>query len=301
MNSKIQTLASLGLLALGYTLNAQGGFVLFGDSDVEIAAEQKAVRPISAPYFHEDSFVTTDVRAWYVEHNFDSDTKAITNNGSVTVMALQLRVALTESLQFVAYKDGYTEFDDAGALDDNSGWNDIGAGIKWAFIQDWENQFHMAAGIGYEFSFGDSDVLQDSDELRLWLSANKGFDKLHLGATVNAILSEDDSDSLLGNSDMITLHLHADYYLTEWFSPVLEINGYLAQDEAPAALSAIDFSGVDAGSLPGGEDNDTYTVALGGEIRVIDGLGLRVAYETELNDNDSLFGDRWTVSAVYEF
>jgi len=301
MNSKIQTLASLGLLALGYTLNAQGGFVLFGDTDVDIAAEQKAVRPISAPYFHEDSFVTTDVRAWYVAHDFDSDTKAITNNGSVSVMALQVRVALTESLQFVAYKDGYTEFDDAGALDDNSGWNDIGAGIKWAFIQDWENQFHMAAGIGYEFSFGDSDVLQDSDELRLWLSANKGFDKLHLGATVNAILSEDDSDSLLGNSDMITLHLHADYYLTEWFSPVLEINGYLAQDEAPAALSAIDFSGVDAGSLPGGEENDTYTVALGGEIRVIDGLGLRVAYETELNDNDSLFGERWTVSAVYEF
>jgi hypothetical protein len=298
MNNKINTLASLSLIALGTTLNAQGGFVLFGDSAVEIAPEQKAVRPISAPYFHEDSFVTTDVRAWYVAHDFDSDTQGVLGNGSATVMAVQVRVALTESLQFVAYKDGHTEFDDALALGDNSGWNDIGAGVKWAFIQDWENQFHMAAGIGYEFSFGDEDVLQDSDELRLWVSANKGFDKLHLGATVNAILSEDDSDSLLGNSDMLTLPLHADYYLSEWFSPVVEINGYFAQDDF---ASPVDFSGVDAGSLPGGDGNDTYTIAFGGELRVIEGLGLRVAYETELNDNVSLFGDRWTVSAVYEF
>lgn len=298
MNNAINTLVSLGLLALGASLNAQGGFVLFGDAGVELAPEQKAVRPISAPYFHEDSFVTTDLRAWFVDHDFDSDTSAVLNRGSATVMALQVRVALTDSLQLVAYKDGYTEFDDAGALDDNSGWNDIGAGLKWAFIQDWENQFHMAAGVGYEFSFGEQDVLQDTDELRLWLSANKGFDKLHLGATVNFILSEDDQDGLLGNSDMITVHLHADYYLTEWFSPVVEINGYLAQDDAPAP---VDFSGVDAGSLPGGENNDTYTIAVGGEIRLLAGLGLRLAYETELNGNDSLFGDRWTMSAVYEF
>lgn len=298
MNNKVNSLLSLGLLAWGVSLNAQGGFVLFGDSSTELASEQKAVRPISAPYFHEDAFVTTDLRAWYLEHDFDSDTAGVLNNGSASVMALQVRVALTDRLQLVAYKDGYTEFDDAGALDDNSGWNDIGAGLKWAFIQDWENQFHMAVGVGYEFAFGDDEVLQDTSEFRLWLSANKGFDKLHFGATANLILSEDDDDGLLGNSDMITLHLHADYYLTEWFSPVVELNGYLAQDANPAPL---DFSGVDAGSLPGGEGNDTYTIAVGGEIRLLEGLGLRLAYEDELSTNDSLFGDRWTVSAVYEF
>lgn len=289
-------------MALGSSINAQGGFVLFGDSEVTIALERKAVRPISAPYFHEDAFVTTDVCAWYLTHDFDSETSGALAKGSAEVFALQVRVALTDSLQLVAYKDGYTQFDDAGALNDNSGWNDIGAGIKWAFIQDWENQVHVAAGIGYEFSLGESDVLQDSDELRLWLSWNKGFEKLHLGATANLILSEDDTDSQFGNSDMITFHLHADYYLTEWFSPVVELNGYLAQDSTPAPLAAVlPFSGVDAGSLPGGESNDTYTIAVGGEIRVLDGLGLRVAYETELNDNVSLFGDRWTLSAVYGF
>lgn len=294
MNNKQLSLVSLGLVALGSLLNAADGFVLFGDDVEKPAPEQKFVRPLTGPYFHEDAFVTTDLRAWYVQHNFDSDTIG----GDVTVAALQVRMALTESLQLVAYKDGYTEFDDAAILGDNEGFNDIGAGIKWAFIQDWENNFHMAAGIGYEFSLGDEDVLQDTNELRLWLSWAKGFDKLHLGATANLILSEDDNAGFAGNSDMITVHLHADYYLTEWLSPVVELNGYLAQDAAPA----LPISGVDAGSLPGGEENDTYTIAVGAEVRPFgENLGIRLAYETELTDNVSLFGDRWTLSAVYEF
>lgn len=125
---------------------------------------------------------------------------------------------------------------------------------------------------------------------------DKGFDKLHLGATANLILALDQNNSFLGNADNITGHLHADYYLTGWFSPVVELNGYLAQDSG-----ALPVSGVDAGSLPGGEENDTYIYAVGGELRILDGLGIRVAYEDELNDNISLFGNRWTVSAVYEF
>ncbi|MGJ8652155.1 MAG: hypothetical protein ACSHX8_02670 [Opitutaceae bacterium] len=55
-------------------------------------------------------------------------------------------------------------------------------------------------------------------------------------------------------------------------------------------------------SLTGGEENDTCTIALGAELRPLcENLGLRIAYETELNNNISLFGDRWTLSAVYEF
>jgi hypothetical protein len=300
MNNKKLPLFSLGLVLMGFSLNAQGGFVLFGESGEAPAPEEKFVRPLTGPYFHEDSFVTTDVRAWYAVHHFDSDTDAVLSNGEATVAALQVRVALTESLQLVAYKDGYMNFDDAGALGENDGFNDIGAGLKWAFLQDWENNFHMAAGVGYEFGWGDADVLQDTNELRLWLSANKGFGQLHLGAVVNYIYATDDDEGLLnGNSDMLTVHLHADYYLTEWLSPVAEVNGYFAQDSVPGALN---ISGVDAGSLPGGDGEDTITGALGLELRPLGPeFGLRAAYETELSDNVSLFGHRWTLSAVYEF
>ncbi len=292
MNGKTKTLASLGLLALGINLNAQGGYVLFGDSSVELAPEQKVVRPISAPYFHEDAFVSTDLRAWYVDHDLD------TVEGDVTVAALQVRLALTESLQLVAYKDGYTDFE-GGALDGQDGFNDIGVGLKWAFLQDWENQLHAAVGVGYEFAFGDDEVLQDTNELRVWASVNKGFDALHLGATVNYILAEDNEKGALGNADLITAHLHADYYLNEWVSPVIEVNGYFVQDAGSVNAA---FSGVDAVSIGGGEEADTITGAFGLELRPMgEALGLRIAYETELNDNTSLFGDRWTFSAVYEF
>ncbi|MFU8849105.1 MAG: hypothetical protein ACNA77_10380 [Opitutales bacterium] len=290
-----RSLLSLGLVLAGFSLNAQGGFVLFGESGQAPAPEEKFVRPLTGPYFHEDSFVTTDVRAWYLNHRFYGDTI----NGDVMVVAVQARLALTDSLQLVAYKDGYTDFsNDTGAgLGGNDGFNDIGVGLKWAFLQDWENNFHMAAGIGYEFGWGDDEVLQDTDELRLWLSANKGFGKLHLGAVVNYIYAVDDDEGLLGNSDMFTVHLHADYYLTEWFSPVVEINGYFAQDDRGPA-----FSGVDAVSLPGGDGEDTITGALGFELRPLGPeLGLRAAYETELSNSKSLFGHRWTLSAVYEF
>ncbi len=293
MKTKQGILITLGLALAGTASHAQGGFTLFGDSGPSLEPEQKFVRPLTAPYFHEDSFITTDLRAWHLKHHFYGDTI----NGDVTVTALQARLALTQSLQLVAYKDGYTKFD-GGAFDGSDGFNDIGAGIKWAFLQDWENQFHMAAGIGYEFGWGDDEVLQDTDELRLWLSANKGFGPLHLGAVINYIYATDDNDGLLGNNDMVTVHFHADYYLTSWFSPVIEINGYFAEK----TVAGLPFSGVDAVSLPGGADNDTWTYALGAEFRPFDNsLGLRVAYEDELNNKVSLFGHRWTFSAVYEF
>lgn len=290
----------VALLALATSAFAQGGFTLFGESGPELTGSEKFVRPISAPYFHEDSFVTTDLRAWVVYHEFEDGSGADAIDGDVTVYALQVRLALTQSLQFVAYKDGYTDFNDT-ALNDadvvSDGWNDIGAGIKWAFYQNWEKQLHMAVGIGYEFGVGDEDVLQDTNELRLWGSFNKGFEKLHIGGTANFIVADSEGEGRLGNSDMLTLHAHADYYLCEWFSPVVELNAYMVTsgDTQP-------FSGVDAVSLNGGEDNDTYTCALGGEFRPLgDDFGIRVAYETGLNSNESLFGDRWTFSAVYEF
>lgn len=293
MKNQKRQLLFLGLLLTGVSLNGQGGFVLFGDSAEAPEAEQKFVRPLTGPYFHEDAFVTTDIRAWYAAHHFYGDTIG----GDATVMALQARLALTQRLQFLAYKDGYTEFDNAAVLGDNDGFNDIGAGLKWAFLQDWENQFHMAAGIGYEFGWGDDEVLQDTDEARLWLSANKGFGKLHFGAVVNYIYAVDEDEGLVGNSDLLTLHFHGDYRLTDWLSPVVEVNGYFAQDD-----TGYPFSGVDAVSLPGGDGEDTWTGALGFELRPLGpGLGIRAAYETELSDSTSLFGHRWTLSAVYEF
>ncbi|MEM9916071.1 MAG: hypothetical protein AAF911_14040 [Planctomycetota bacterium] len=284
---------SLSPLAYGQHAN----LVLFGEANPDAAAvpaSRQAVHPITAPYYHEDSFVTTDVRAWFLYHDFPKSSAI--DGGSAKVYALQLRAALTDSLQFVAYKDGYTEFD-TGLVDDD-GWNDVAAGLKWAFLQDFTTDTHAAVGVGYELGIGDDEALQEDDEVRLWASFNKGFEELHLGGTVNVLLPVGSEDPL-GDSDRLTWHLHADYWLCSWFSGVAEINGYVTLNDGDNA--PLPFSGVDVANLGGGEDEDVITFAPGFELRPADNVGLRVAYEFPLTDNEDLFGYRWTISAVLSF
>lgn len=298
---KTSTCTLLGVVLAGVLagpVQAQhAGFVLLGDPNedgLNLPAERKAVHPITAPYYHEDSFVTTDVRAWYLHHNFPED-NAI-GGGTASVYAVQVRVAITDQIQLVAYKDGYTDFD-AGLLEDD-GWNDIAAGIKWNFWQDWENDLHAAVGIGYQFGWGDDDVLQQDDELRIWGSVNKGFDKLHLGGTMNFLIPTDGEEAL-GDSTRLFWHLHADYYVNPWFSPVIELNGF--HTIVDGTNKPLPFSGVDVASLGGGQGQDVVTVGVGGEVRPLENLGLRAAFEVPITDNTDIFESRWTFSAVYGF
>lgn len=289
--------AATGAFACTGAATAQhADFVVFGESNEEamsIEASRRHVHPISAPYFHEDSFVTSDVRAWGLYHNFP-DASAI-GGGDAKVGAVQLRLALTEEFQFVAYKDGYANFN-SGAVDAD-GLMDIGAGLKFNFIHDWQNDFHMAVGLGYELKTGHGRILQNDDEWRLWLSANKGFGRLHLGATVNVFLA-DEKNVGVGNSDHLSWHLHADYHLCDWFSPVVEFNGYTVLEDGAQVLP---FQGLDVANLGNGKGEDVVTVALGGEFRPAARWALRAAYETPLTHADDLFGYRWTFSVVFSF
>lgn len=257
--------------------------------------EQKdiVVHPVTGPYFHEDSFITTDLRTVFAYHHFPGE---ILGGGHATVAALQLRVALTQSLQLVAYKDGWMDIDTPGL--DDEGWNDIALGLKWAFIQNDAAQFHAAVGVGYEIATGDDNVLQDDDELRLWASVNKGFGRLHLGATVNYLHSLGNGDSILGDSDMLSWHLHADYHVCDWFSPLIEVNGYHVLDEGSPVTP---FSGADVANLGGNDSEHLITAAAGIEIRPHERIALRAAYELPLTDDVDVFGHRWTFSAVIKF
>ena len=284
-------------IAMTSAVSAQhADFVLFGDSNqdaLSLDKHRRAVHPISAPYFHEDSFITSDVRAWALYHDFPK--ASAIGGGDAKVVAAQLRLAITEEFQFVAYKDGFTHFN-SGAVDAD-GLMDIGAGVKFNFIHDWNNDFHMSVGLGYELKTGHGRILQNDDEWRLWLSANKGFDRLHVGATVNVFLA-DEKNVGVGNSDHMSWHLHADYYVCDWFSPVVEINGYTVLDDGAQALP---FQGLDVANLGNGKGEDVITVALGGEFRPADRWAIRAAYETPLTHANDLFGYRLTFSVVFSF
>ena len=289
---------ALSFCALSLTAQAQHAeTVLQGDPNPDglaLPAERQAVHPLTSPYYHEDAFVTSDVRAWYVRHNFPNNSPI--GGGDATVLAVQVRVAITEALQLVAYKDGFIDID-SGAVDD-SGVNDLAAGIKWAFLQDWENDTHAAVGIGYEVGLGGDDVLQDDDELRVWASWNQGWDRFHLGVNVNAMFPVGSEDAL-GDSDRLSWHVHADYYANENWSPVIEVNGYQTLDNGDN--TPLPFSGVDVANLGGGDGEDVITAGYGVAYRSSEDFSIRVAHESPLTDKEDLFGHRWTVSAVWSF
>lgn len=263
----------------------------------EVTPEEKPedfpVHPISAPYWAEDSFIGTDLRPVFAWHHFPGD---LLGGGYGLVYAAQLRVKITNSLQFVAYKDGYMDVNTKLLKD--RGWNDLAGGLKWAFLQDDAHQLHAAVGVGYEFASGDDNVLQDDDGVRFWASINKGFGRLHLGATVNYFLATDNGDDPYGDSNSLSWHFHADYQVCKWFSPVLEVNGYHVLDEGDVVTP---FGGSDVLNLGGNKNEDVVTVAIGAEIRPCSHVAVRAAYEVPLTDESDIWGQRWTFSSVISF
>jgi hypothetical protein len=292
----MRTLAITLAATAAFAVRALAGAPVLETKNVAPPAEREdiVVHPITGPYYHEDSFITTDIRAWFVQHYFDGTPFA---EGHARVGALQLRVRILKNLQFVAYKDGWLDID-SDALDD-SGWNDIGAGLKFAFLQMPQWQLDSAIGAGYQFASGDDQVLQDKDEVRVWWSINKGFGPLHLGATVNYFLATDNNDGPLGQSNHMSWHFHADYQVCKWFSPVIELNGYHVIDEDDDVVTP--FSGVDVTNLGGNRNENVVTLGLGAELRPFDFLAVRAAYELPLTDDVDVFGHRWTFSAVVKF
>lgn len=290
-------LSALALAACSHTAGAQHAkFVLFGDPDPAFAnapKEHTFVHPATSPYFHENSFITTDVRAWYAYQNFDDNTPLGEGHGQVA--AAEIRLALTDRLQLVAYKDGYLWIDSDNL--DESGWNDVAAGLKWNFYRDLETQLHMAVGAGYQFPWGDSDVLQNDSEARVWFSIDKGFDRFHIGAVVNGLFATDDDDTW-GNSNRIHWDVHLDYRVNDWFSPIVEFNGNHSLDDDDAALP---FQGGDLGNFGKGKDDPIVTAAVGAELRPFDGVAFRAMYEDQLNNEDDLFDWRVTLSLVISY
>lgn len=188
------------------------------------------------------------------------------------VYAAQVRVALTDKLQLVAYKDGYVDFD--SGLVQETGWNDVAAGLKYAFLQDWENNMHAAVGLGYEFAIGSPGVFQNDDDIRAWVSFDKGFGPFHVGA-LNAsylLAMKDDDAAPLGGSDTLNWHIHADYYVNQYFSPVIELNGYHVMNRGD---EVVPFSGIDVANFGGG--GDVISAGIGAEIRPMENLGVRGA------------------------
>lgn len=94
--------------------------------------------PVGNPIYFETPFNNTGVRFLYLHHTFAEESQL--QGGDLNVYALQARLAITERLGFIATKDGYSDLN-ADALPKENGWNNIAAGLKYAFYVDRETDF----------------------------------------------------------------------------------------------------------------------------------------------------------------
>ena len=110
------------------------------------------VPPVTNPLFNETPFITTEARPIYIYHHIPDD--FLTGGGTANVVALQARVAITERLGFIATADGYSWLDFDNTLPDDSGLNDITAGLKYAVISDAEAGSIATLGARYTIPVG---------------------------------------------------------------------------------------------------------------------------------------------------
>jgi hypothetical protein len=276
-------------------------------------------KPIVQPYLFEDPFITTGVYPYYLRHEFPES--SIFEGGHADAVAVQLRVALTDRLAFVASKDGRMRTaPDLALLEDEEGWMNLAGGFKYALVQQPDEPFILSAALRAELPTGGHDVFSGgSDAIVLpSLSAAWGLEDLHLiGALGGQIPTDSGEYSTSG-----FYHLYADYGVASWFQPFVQISGIhwfdggdghrrvelangaeVTIDQATHAVGVGHFEGADVLNLgsKGVEGHDLVTAALGTHIPLGRHLAFSVAYERPITQRKDIFEQRVTTAIRIEF
>ncbi|MDJ0945926.1 MAG: transporter [Kiloniellales bacterium] len=246
------------------------------------------VPPVTNPILNETPYITTEARAFYFYNEIPND--FVTEGGHINLVALQLRLALTERLGFIATKDGYVDayFDEV--LEDEDGFANIALGFKYALYSEPETESLLTAGLRYEIPIQNLETggieLQGNGDgfLNPFVSGTRSFGDFGLQASIGANLA------LRPSEDTSILHysLHADYEVLPGLFPIFEVNGYTAVDNGNRSKGAIgQLDGLDALNF-GSEDRDT-TVVVGGGLRYQfnDNIQIGAGAETPVTEDDN--------------
>jgi hypothetical protein len=292
---------SLGLALFATALTCQAGEP--GES-----WKDKAISPVANPIFFEDPRITSEVRPIFMQHwlpdTFKFEGGSAPLGGDVRVYAVQLRYALTDRLGLIATKDGYIEFKPDKTLDHGYGFADLAAGLKYALVDNEEQQLIVTPGVTFGIPTGDDEVGQgDGDgEFDVFVSAAKGWDKWHLTGNAGVRLPIDD--------DAQTMQLHyslqVDYYACDYFIPFVVLNGYtVLSDGNDKLLGVVNLNTemydlINFGSTEA-KNNTMLTVGGGFRSRLCKCFDLGAAYEVGVSDPEGIFDSRVTVDFIWRF
>lgn len=312
--------ATLGLLGLITTLSNAGTII----PDIATSATkttssgfENARRPISNPTLFDLALPTTNLHPIFLHHRLPSSLSTTGANlpvgGDVQLYALQFEIAMNERFSFVATKDGYVDFNPNSTLTKSSGFANLGAGVKYAFLLDPVSQTALSGTMTLELPTGNSDVFQGEGQgaVNLILNGLRLVDDWQFAAAAGAQIPFSDEQSTNG-----FISTHASYEVCSWFIPLVELNwihvidagngaGNFAGQAGGGVPGLIDFEGGDLfnlGAVNAGDNRDFVSTAIGFRSRLTDAATLGFAYEIPLtNDESSLMKDRITLDLVWTF
>jgi hypothetical protein len=319
MKSK-NTAMTVGILA-AFAGQAYSGSI----HEMPVVAEEKssafenARRPITNPTLFDLALPTTNVHPIFMYHNLPSTVNTTAGNlpmgGDVQIYALQFEYALSERLSIVATKDGYVDINSGNAAlwSDASGFANLGAGLKYAFIYDPINEFVLSGSAVLELPTGNDDVFQGQGDgmVNLIVSGLKMWDDFQLAGAAGARIAVNDDQS---SSTFVSAH--ASYEVNKWFIPLVEVNWHhvITPGDGARAFNAqaggavpvvANFEGSDLlnfGAANSGSNRDLITAAVGFRSRITDSIDVGAAYEIPLtSEDDGIIDDRITLDLVWKF
>ncbi len=257
--------------------------------------KDNTIAPVTNPLFFEAAQINTEIRPIFIHHEIPT---SFLGGGDANVYAVQARWAATERLAIIATKDGYVDLDLPGAGISANGWADIAFGLKYAVVDDEENQLLVTPGLKLEVPTGEGDVFQNNGdgEWNLFVSAVKGFDDLHFTGSVGVRIPND------GDEESSFLHWSAqvDYYTCKWFIPFVAFNSFTVLSGGTGAIPVEGYDLINFGSAAA--DGDTYNaVGFGFRSRLHDRVDLGFAYENGVGSDEGIFDDRYTVDMIISF
>lgn len=266
------------------------------------------ISPVANPIYFEDPKITSEVRPVYMYHmlpdTFHYNGGTVPMGGQVQVMAVQLRYAINDRLAVIATKDGYIEFQPKQTLGHKYGWGDLAAGLKYAVINDTENDLIVTPGFTITVPTGSTEVYQGrgSGVWNAFVSAEKGFGNLHLTANAGVNLP----NNLAEQTAQIHYSAQVDYYFCQWFIPFGAVNGYTILNNGHRSivegvpLNTELYDLINSGSMDA-EGTTQLTVGGGFRTRLAKNVDVGVAYEAGVVHPVGIFDSRVTADFIWRF
>jgi hypothetical protein len=280
------------------------------------------VMPMASPYLFEDPFITTSLSGHGIWHEFPNN--SVFNGGDAWVVALQARLAITDRLAFIATKDGYVFLDSNNPiLDDEQGFFDISAGLKYAIIDMREDSFILSGIARIDIPVGDDEVFSGNGDGVFIPSVSSawGAGNFHVIADLGGRVPFDRGKE----STSLFYHLHLDYALAKFLVPFVELSGYhwtdsgdgtlkidttLAPPNDTVSLSVAQavtktgaFEGADLVNLGSRNvaGNDLVTLAFGVRLPIVRHVSFGAAYEFPITNRKDIFNQRVSMNLTLEF